>query len=558
MTPHGRLPEQFVAEVLERTDIVEVIGGYVKLRRSGKEFAACCPFPDHSEKTPSFTVNPAKRFYHCFGCGRHGSAVGFLMEFGRMGFRQAMAELARRLGMRLPVEQLAKTPERQWEREAVKANHQLHAFFEKSLPQCLDALGLWGIDESTARRLRLGYAPPRSGLPAASAATMHRAGLMTSDGIQPLADRLVIPVRANSGAILGFVSASLPGQPASPAYLCGLSSAREHLIAAESPVSGQRTADTFVVFTAADWLQLVGCGVSAAMAPLPYVLGPHLQRIRRLADKVVVCVPDGSVGDAVAALTAHHYADLVGPNRIALLILSYEPDKPIGTLARKLGADAIKRLAADAKPLFDVALRSLPSRLDRNSPKDRQRYLGHIVRFASARNRAAAAVAVQWLVNAWNLPQTEVIELLRRAGVDPASVLASAAATGTAGLATPERLFRLLLAAPDCAQHLPNTLSDSDESGMSLVRELSAYLRSLPLASANDAATFIANHPDRSLLEHLGSSGTDPYEHVGEIAEALEYLRHDPRYAQVERDSDIRGRAGISMANGRQRDGRRG
>ncbi len=79
----GRIPPQFIDEVLARTDIVDVINGRVPLRKAGKDYQACCPF--HDEKTPSFTVSREKQFYHCFGCGAHGSAIGFLMEYGRLG-----------------------------------------------------------------------------------------------------------------------------------------------------------------------------------------------------------------------------------------------------------------------------------------------------------------------------------------------------------------------------------------------------------------------------------------------------------------------------------------
>jgi DNA primase catalytic core len=99
------IPESFIQDLLQRIDLVELIDGYVPLKRRGAEFVACCPF--HNEKSPSFTVSPSKQFYHCFGCGAHGTAIGFTMAYGGVGFQDAVRDLASRSGMRLPESQAA-------------------------------------------------------------------------------------------------------------------------------------------------------------------------------------------------------------------------------------------------------------------------------------------------------------------------------------------------------------------------------------------------------------------------------------------------------------------
>ena len=98
----GRIPQHFIDELVARTDIIEVIGSRVQLKRAGREYKACCPF--HDEKTPSFTVSPDKQFYHCFGCGAHGTALGFVMEYDHLGFVEAVEELAARAGLEVPRE----------------------------------------------------------------------------------------------------------------------------------------------------------------------------------------------------------------------------------------------------------------------------------------------------------------------------------------------------------------------------------------------------------------------------------------------------------------------
>ena len=99
----GRIPQHFIDELVARADIIEVIGSRVPLKKGGKEYKACCPF--HDEKSPSFTVVPDKQFYHCFGCGAHGTALGFLMEYDHLGFVEAVEELAARVGLEVPREQ---------------------------------------------------------------------------------------------------------------------------------------------------------------------------------------------------------------------------------------------------------------------------------------------------------------------------------------------------------------------------------------------------------------------------------------------------------------------
>src|SRR5450631_933708 len=98
----GRIPQPFIDEIVARSDIVEIIGARVALKKAGREFKACCPF--HSEKTPSFWVSPDKQFYHCFGCGAHGTVVGFLMQYEKLEFPEAIAALAERVGLDLPRE----------------------------------------------------------------------------------------------------------------------------------------------------------------------------------------------------------------------------------------------------------------------------------------------------------------------------------------------------------------------------------------------------------------------------------------------------------------------
>ncbi|HXX12360.1 MAG TPA: CHC2 zinc finger domain-containing protein, partial [Burkholderiales bacterium] len=156
------IPKAFVQELLGRADIVDVIESYVPLRRAGSNLVACCPF--HGEKTPSFTVSPTKQFYHCFGCGAHGSAIGFLMEYGGMGFVEAVKDLASRCGMKVP--EVAPSPQeaaRQVQSEELTELLQRAAQFYKSeLKRSEKAIAYLkgrGLTGEIAARFQLGFAP---------------------------------------------------------------------------------------------------------------------------------------------------------------------------------------------------------------------------------------------------------------------------------------------------------------------------------------------------------------------------------------------------------------
>src|ERR1700730_3649523 len=218
MNAAAKFSQEWLQGVLERTDIVEVVGSQFKLERAGKENRACCPF--HSEKTPSFTVNAQKRFFHCFGCGKHGNALDFLMQHGGLGFREAVADLARRAGIRLPMDSLR--PHHAGEHEVIKACHLFHKFFLSELPTQLERLAVLGIDRELARRFQLGYAPADYTVPVNLSPALVEAGLVAADASPKIIARLVMPVKAGGGATIGFVAVDLPDRISGVPLVCGL------------------------------------------------------------------------------------------------------------------------------------------------------------------------------------------------------------------------------------------------------------------------------------------------------------------------------------------------
>ena len=161
----GRIPESFIDELMNRVDVVDVIDARVPLKKAGKEYKACCPF--HGEKTPSFTVSQSKQFYHCFGCGAHGTAVGFLMEYEHMPFPEAIEELARMVGMEVPREAVSlQQAQRRSENEGLyQILEKSDQFFQAQLrnhpqaKQAVDYLKGRGLSGKIAKEFGIGFAP---------------------------------------------------------------------------------------------------------------------------------------------------------------------------------------------------------------------------------------------------------------------------------------------------------------------------------------------------------------------------------------------------------------
>src|SRR5690606_12141034 len=156
----GRIPQHFIDELIARADIVELIGSRVPLKKQGKEFKACCPF--HGEKTPSFTVVPDKQFYHCFGCGAHGTALGFLMEHDHLSFVEAVEDLASRVGLEVPRGAQPQGPRASATDALFGALGQGNVFYRRALSSSERARGYFkkrGLTGETASRFALGYAP---------------------------------------------------------------------------------------------------------------------------------------------------------------------------------------------------------------------------------------------------------------------------------------------------------------------------------------------------------------------------------------------------------------
>ena len=218
----GRIPKNFIDELIARADIVEVIGARVQLKKAGREYKACCPF--HNEKTPSFWVSPDKQFYHCFGCGKHGTVLGFLMDHDHLAFPEAVEELAARLGLEVPQEAGVDSSARRADEPLYELMSRVAAYYATSLSSDARArayLEQRGLSRETIERFSLGYAANswndvlrRFGAQDADRKRLAEAGLIVErergqirEGerhYDRFRDRIMFPIRDNRGRVIAF------------------------------------------------------------------------------------------------------------------------------------------------------------------------------------------------------------------------------------------------------------------------------------------------------------------------------------------------------------------
>ena len=230
----ARIPDAFIDDLLARTDIVEVIGTRVPLKRQGKEYSARCPF--HDERSPSFTVSPTKQFYHCFGCGAHGTAISFLMNYDRLEFLDAVEELARRAGIEVPKEtrQNNQDSDLRDQYAALEAAAKLYQRQLAESPRARDYLDGRGVDADNRARFGLGYAADGYSVLKDALGTderrlklLERTGMLSKNDrghvYDKFRDRVMFPIHDRRGRVIAFggrvLSAPVDGRDDGPKYL---------------------------------------------------------------------------------------------------------------------------------------------------------------------------------------------------------------------------------------------------------------------------------------------------------------------------------------------------
>ncbi len=394
----GRVPRSFVDEILARTDIAEIIGHYIRLVPAGKEFKALCPF--HSEKTPSFTVVPDKQFYHCFGCGKNGSAIGFLMDYANMDFVEAVEELAHRLGLKVPREAGDRRSGADSDHAAIfEMLDRANRFFRNGLRRfdiAKEYLKGRGLGGEIARDFQIGFAPSgweemlsELGKDASARDLLVAAGLAIrrDDGHfhDRFRNRITFPIHDTRGRVAGF-GARIIG-PGEPKYL---NSPETRVFHKGRELYGLwrlrrpgvvRPKRLLVVEGYMDVVGLSRSGVEGSVATLGTAATPdHVRSLFRFTSDVVFCFDGDEAGRRAAwkalenTLPAMH-----GEDRQVRFLFLPEGEDP-DSLARLEGSEAFeRRLQHDAIEMSRFLFDHLEEGLSLHSAEGRSRLVARLL-----------------------------------------------------------------------------------------------------------------------------------------------------------------------------------
>jgi DNA primase len=364
----GRIPRQFIDDLIARVDIVDVVDEYVPLKKGGKDHKACCPF--HNEKTASFTVSADKQFYHCFGCGAHGTVIGFLMEYAHMDFVEAVEELAARAGLEVPRE--ADNEARAESLQPVydmlaKANtyfqHQLRHHADAG--RAVDYLRKRGLSGEIAADFGLGFAPPgwdnmlnAIGHGDAERAIMARAGLLVDKGgggfYDRFRDRITFPILDRRGRAVGFGARVLGDE--TPKYLNSPETAvyhkgRELYGLYQARKAASRPQRLIVVEGYMDVVALAQHGIRNAVATLgTAATEAHLEQLFRVSQDVVFCFDGDEAGRRAAWRALETALPAMQDGRQAFFMFLADGQDP-DSLVRTRGPAAFAAAAAEADSL---------------------------------------------------------------------------------------------------------------------------------------------------------------------------------------------------------------
>jgi DNA primase len=392
----GRIPQSFLDDLLDRVDLVDVIDRRVKLKKTGKNYSARCPF--HDEKTPSFTVNPEKQFFYCFGCGAGGNALGFVMDYDNVDFPQAVETLAGSVGLSVPREESGRgrsAPDNESRHRPLYALLERAArFYQQALRQheaagrAVDYLKGRGLSGEIARQFGLGFAPPgwdnllkALGQDESARRLLQDSGMLVANEkgrvYDRFRDRVVFPIRDQRGRIVGFGGRVLGddkpkylNSPETPIFNKG----RELYGLYEARQANRRLERLLVVEGYMDVIALAQAGISNATATLGTATSrTHLERVFRLCSEVVFCFDGDEAGRKAAFRALEASLPCMSDGRQARFLFLPEGDDP-DSLVRRDGAEAFSERMAAARPLEQFLFEILAEDIDISTLEGRARY----------------------------------------------------------------------------------------------------------------------------------------------------------------------------------------
>jgi DNA primase len=510
----GRIPQHFIDELIARADIVEVIGSRVQLKKAGREWKACCPF--HNEKTPSFWVSPDKQFYHCFGCGKHGTVLGFLMDHDHLAFPEAVEDLAARLGLEVPREGGGDAAAPRAEEPLYELMGRVARYYGECLgrePRAREYLAKRGLSAETLERFQIGYAVnswndllKRFGDDDLQRRRLADTGLIierersqtqfSERHYDRFRDRIMFPIRDTRGRVIAFggrvIDAGEPKYLNSPETVL-FHKGRELYGLYETRRARSNLKRLVIVEGYMDAVRLHQDGIDYAVATLgTATTAEHFKRIFRLVSEVVFAF-DGDRAGRAAAWRALQQAlpEAREGRQIRFLFLpdGHDPD----TLIAAEGREAFEERLAGALPLSEYLVRELSEQSDLTHADGRARFA------ESARplyQKVPAGVYRELLLGRLaqvvGLGPERLEELWSKAPGAPAPAPAPAPAARAPGHTRASagrgslvrqaivRLVHFPAIATEVSPDERSGLDASEEAGIALLRELLDNLREQP------------------------------------------------------------------------------
>jgi DNA primase len=383
----GLIPDSFIEELLGRVDIVDIIERRVPLKKAGREFHACCPF--HDEKTPSFTVSPQKQFYHCFGCGAHGSAIGFMMNYEGLEFVDAVEELARHAGLQVPREASSKPRPSAGLYDVLES---VSTFYQKQLkenPEAVEYLKQRGVSGEIARDFAIGYAPggwdrliKHLGNNEEGLAKLRKTGMLSqgkSGEYDKFRNRIMFPIHDRRGRVIAFGGRALEDD--GPKYLNSPETELFHkgreLYGLYLARRSQAKLDRILVVEGyMDVVALAQYGFRNCVATLgTATTGDHAELLFRAADEVVFCFDGDRAGRKAAWRALENTLPRLREGRHARFLFLPDGEDP-DSMVRKHGTEEFASLLEEAQPLSDFFFEHFTGEVDMSALDGRARLVG--------------------------------------------------------------------------------------------------------------------------------------------------------------------------------------
>lgn len=550
----ARIPDAFIDDLIARTDIVELIGARVPLKRAGREYQGLCPF--HDERSPSFTVSPTKQFYHCFGCGAHGSALRFLMEYDRLEFLDAVEELARRNGMEVPRETRQRNEDGHL-RQMYEVLGAATRWFSTQLAaskRAQDYFARRGIDAATRERFSLGFAPEgfdglknALGSPPETLRLLEQTGMLAkSDGghvydrfrervMFPIHDRRGRPI-AFGGRVIGKTTAD--GKEAGPKYLNSpetplFHKGRELYGLWQVRQAHSKIPRLIVVEGYMDVVALFQYGVTTAVATLGTATTPeHAELLFRNAADVFFCFDGDAAGRRAAWRAVESILPRMKEGRQAAFLFLPDGEDP-DSLVRKEGTAGFEARLTDAVPLSEFFFREQSTDINLHTLDGRARL--------AERCKAPLAQIPDGAFR--DLMFQRLSELTGLSGTARSTSPVAAATPRRAPVGTPRRslvrnIITLLLHNPALGLSIapPYAFAALNQPGIGLLIELLDLIHASPSLRAGALIEHFAGRDEAAALEKLALVDIpgDAATWQQEIHDALGQLERQTRQQRIE------------------------